>query len=88
MEEIEKLKQLIAELEGHVTALVAFSNALLHELPRARRQAVAANFESQCEQTLAFLLGQPEPHAERQIAALQLTRDTIRGVAGSQARTG
>ncbi|MGF6806269.1 hypothetical protein OKW30_001395 [Paraburkholderia sp. Clong3] len=87
MKEIENLKLLIAELEGHVTALVAFSNSLLSELPEARRQAIAAKFESQCEQTSAFLLGQPDPYAERQIAALQLTRDTIRGDGGSQARS-
>ena len=87
MREIEKLKLLVAELEGHLTALVAFSNVLLSELPIAKRRSIAAKFDSQCEQTLAFLLGQPDPFVERQIAALQLTRDTIQGVADSQART-
>lgn len=87
MEEIENLKRLIKELDGHVVALTAFSNALLHELSKAQLQAVAANFESQCEQAAAFLLGQPDQHVEQQIAAVQLTRDTILGSADSQPET-
>jgi hypothetical protein len=84
--EIENLKRLVAELEGHVTALVAFSSALLREMPKAKQQAIVATFESRCEQTSAFLLGQPDPLAEHQIEALQVTRQTIQGLADPQAR--
>jgi len=85
--ENENLKQRVAELEGHVTALFSFCGSLLRETPRTRRLAIVDRFESQCEQAAAHLLGQPDPLAERQIAALELTQATIQGAFGLRAST-